>query len=403
MKNTKNLLLLGVMAAAMASCSSDEPAMEKAANDGSSVKFAVTTQGVTRAADVFCNANMPGQFSVYAVSGGKTFINGDVISNTGGSGSAAVWENQTAKRYWPGDSTVNFFAQVNGDDVFSLNAGEPTFDDFQVNSDVASQTDLLYAVKTGQKKTTNGGTVALNFHHALSQVVFYAKNVNPDIYVEVTGISVCGVNDKGTYTFPETDTDANVDHGTPTGTPNGGQGTWAFDETSKGSYNVTFPAVALKGDSLAVASNLTDNTNTTEGYGHGDGANDFSKAMILMPQGAFTGPAIKEGTGNIVESALDGVYFKVTCKIYNVADKTAADLTDNVMLWDGTKDIYIPVSGTWNEGMKYVYTIIFGNGDGGWDPDGPKPVLVPITYTVSVDEFIPVTGGDQDVEMNTNK
>lgn len=395
------LLACAAVAIGLTACSNDDLVPEKT-TDTNLITFAPTSEnGNSRAVDVYCNANMPASFKVYAVTDGKTYINGDLIQK----GSGSVWENQTGNRYWP-DTPVDFYAQVNGDDYFTFEAGSaPTFANFTVNNDVASQTDLLYAVKTAQTKpatatTTTVAPVALNFHHALSQVVFYAKNTNPNIYVEVTGVSVGGAKNSGTYTLPTSDTDGNVEHGTTTGTSsNGAQGTWALGTTTD-VYNVTFPAVKLVGDKTnPVVQNLTDNTNLTTGtLGHGGtadapGTNAFGNAMLLLPQGEFTAlPVTDNGSGQL-DLTKDGMYIKVLCTIYNVTDPTAADLTDNVKIWDN-KEIYIPVSGTWNEGMKYVYTLVFGDGNGGIDPDGPKPVLVPITYDVTVDEFIPVSQGD---------
>lgn len=402
MRKTLILFACAMTGMALASCSNDED-VNLSPDKSDQITFAPTSDnGNTRAADVYCNANMPKQFKVYALSGGKIYINGDVIANTSGS----TWENQSGKRYWP-ETPVDFFAQANGDDQFTWDGkSAPQFANFTVNNDVASQVDLLYAVKTNQTKA-KGNTqppVALNFHHALSQVVFYAKNINPKIYVEVTGVSVGGVKNSGTYTFPLADTDGNVEHGTSSGTSsNGAQGTWALGSTTD-IYSVTFPTVKLVGDETNPTTlNLTDNPNhNANDPGHAGtvdnpGTNDFANAMLLMPQGTFTAlPVTADGNGKL-DLTKDGVYFKVLCTIYNVADPTAADLTDNVKIWDN-KEIYIPVSGTWNEGMKYVYTLVFGEGKGGIDPDGPTPVLVPITYNVTVDEFIPINGSDTDLK-----
>lgn len=403
----KNILFVSaVIAVGLASCSDDDVVMQNDAKptDPNQISFVTTADnGNTRASDVYCNTNMPGQFKVYAVTDGKVYINGDVIAK--GSGSAATWEDQNGKRYWP-ETPVDFYAQVNGDDVFQFDASSaPKFANFTVNNDVASQADLLYAVKTNQTKATDGATqnpVALNFHHALSQVVFYAKNVSPNIYVEVTGVSVGGVLNNGTYTLPQADTDANVAHGTATGTSsNGAQGSWALG-TTKDVYSVTFPTVALVGDKTnPTVENLTDNTNrNTSDLGHGDATtNSFGNAMLLLPQGDFSALEVAANADKQLDLTKDGVYFKVLCTIYNVSDPTAADLTDNVKIWDN-KEIYIPVSGTWNEGMKYVYTLVFGDGNGGIDPDGPHPALVPITYNVTVDEFIPVSQADLDMNYD---
>lgn len=404
----KFLFACAVVAIGMTACTNDDVVSETGRNTDEIAFRPTSDNGNTRATDVYCNTNMPQEFKVYAVTDGKIFINGDVIQK----GSGSVWENQTGKRYWP-ETPVDFYAQVNGDDYFKWSdpSAAPQFANFTVNNDVASQTDLMYAVKTAQTKAATAdaqSAVALNFHHALSQVVFYAKNINPNIYVEVTGVSVGGVKNSGTYTFPQTDTDANVEHGVATGTEtNGGKGTWALGTTTD-TYSVTFPAVKLVGNqSNPTVMNLTDNTNrNADDLGHAGtadnpGTNSFGNAMLLMPQGAFTAIDVAANASNQLDLTKDGVYFKVLCTIYNVADPTAADLTDNVKIWDN-KEIYIPVSGTWNEGMKYVYTLVFGDGNGGIDPDGPKPALIPITYNVSVDEFIPVSQDDIDMNYKTD-
>ena len=55
------------------------------------------------------------------------------------------------------------------------------------------------------------------------------------------------------------------------------------------------------------------------------------------------------------------------------------------------------------QGKKYIYTLIFGEG-GGYkpepdpdDPDKPEPVLVPITFNVTVDAF--QDGGSYNIDM----
>lgn len=397
------LLASAIVAMGLVACSNDETVLEKVADDNQ-ITFAPTADnGNTRAADVYCNTNMPTSFEVYAVTDGKTYIDGDNIVK----GSGSIWENQTSKRYWP-DTPVDFYAQVNGDSYFKWDASSaPQFADFTVAKDVPSQVDVLYAVKTGQTKAATSAAqtpVALNFHHALSQIVFYAKNVNPNIYVEITGVSVGGAKNSGTYTLPQSDTDANVEHGIASGTAsNGAHGSWTFGTTTD-VYDVTFPAVKLVGSATApTVFNLTDNTNrNADDFGHAGtvdnpGTNSFGNAMLLLPQGTFTAIPVSDNGSGQLDLTKDGLYFKVLCTIYNVADPTAADLTDNVKIWDN-KEIYIPVSGTWDEGMKYIYTIVFGDGNGGIDPDGPKPALIPIQYNVTVDEFIPADQGE--IEMN---
>lgn len=397
MKST--IFTLGVILLGLTACSNDD-VVEQRSHDGNQISFSPTAEnGNTRAADVYCNTNMPESFKVYAVTDGKLYIDGDVVAK----GSGSTWEDQSGTRYWP-DTAVDFYGQVNGDDYFTIDASSaPQFANFTVKNTVADQVDLMYAVKTNQTKAATADAqspVALNFHHALSQIVFYAKNVNPNIYVEITGVSVGGVKNNGTYTFPQGDTDANVEHGVAEGTEsNGAKGTWALGTTTD-TYSATFNAVKLVGDKTnPVVMNLTDNPNrNADDYGHAGtvdnpGTNDFSNAMLLLPQGTFNALEVAANASSQLDLTKDGVYFKVLCTIYNVSDPSAADLTDNVKIWDN-KEIYIPVSGTWNEGMKYIYTLVFGDGNGGIDPDGPKPALIPISYNVTIDEFIPADQGE---------
>ena len=130
-----------------------------------------------------------------------------------------------------------------------------------------------------------------------------------------------------------------------------------------------------------------------------------SNAMLLLPQETTawdpeTYPL--PGTGNT------GSYLLVDCAIFNVAGTDYAE-GDDVCLWGEpqgsgwtTKELAIPVAFDWQQGKKYVYTLVFGEGNGGYDPDpepdpdpeDPDPVLVPITFEITVDDFELVDGGD---------
>ena len=99
-----------------------------------------------------------------------------------------------------------------------------------------------------------------------------------------------------------------------------------------------------------------------------------------------------------------GAYFLVKTKIWNVAagDGTRATATD-VVLWGGTngKDIAVPMPAdtNWEPGKRYVYTFRFTTaGNGGTNPDDGKPVLIPITLDVKVDDFVDGTGATIDME-----
>ena len=384
---------------AMASCSQDETIGIN--HDGDEITFNVVTNNATRAADVFCNQKLPGGFYVSAISDGKTYIDKDYVT-----GSNGKWTNQSGTRYWP-ETAVDFYAHVNGGDAYKWNNGSPKFEGFTVNNTVGSQVDLLYAVKKNQSKTN--GTVNLNFRHALSQIVFQAKNTNANLYVEIAGVSVVNVGGTNTFTFPSDNTETNiVDHDeNADGVYENGEfgssinydGSWgAWNNLTSGTekYDVDFDITPVEGNNTLVA--LTTANETDKEYN--------SKAMLLLPQKTTAWVPNKD---NPVPDAAGntGSYLLVDCAIFNVAGDEYAD--SDVCLWgklqEGawtTKELAIPVAFDWQQGKKYVYTLVFGEGNGGYNPDpdpedpdpDPEPVLVPITFEITVDDFELVDGGE---------
>lgn len=385
---------------AMASCSQDETIGIN--HDGDEITFNVVTNNATRAENVYCNQNLPGGFYVSAISDGKTYIDKDYVT-----GSKGNWTNTSGTRYWP-ETAVDFYAYVNAGTSYkwSVNEGKATakFENFAVNGTVAEQVDLLYAVKTNQSKTD--GKVNLNFRHALSQIVFQAKNTNANLYVEIAGVSVANVGGTNTFTFPSKNTETNiVDHDeNADGVYEDGEfgsditygtnwGTWATLTQGTEQYNVDFPKTAVPGTNTLVS--LTTKNDPKKEYN--------SNAMLLLPQ---TTSAWSPKTHPDPKKENTGSYLLVDCAIFNVAgdDYTGGD----VCLWGeqqgstwNTKELAIPVAFDWEQGKKYVYTLVFGEGNGGYnpdpedpDPENPEPVLVPITFEITVDDFVPVDGGE---------
>lgn len=370
------LLMLG-------SCSQDD--IVEANLGADEIRFAAVTNGATRAADIYNPnpENMPASFQVSAMSQNKVYISDDKIEKQGSS-----WVNTTGTRYWPEDA-VDFYAHVNAGTTFALNNGAPTFNNFSVATEVGSQLDLLYSVKKSQTKTES--PVTLNFRHALSQIVFKAKNESENIYVQIKGIKVVNVKGQGTYKFPTVTTDPKLPEESSNNVTS--RGSWTL-EGGNVTYDVELDAL------MAVEGSKTNPTTVNLSDAEGT-------ALMLMPQTTDawvpeTYP--KPGVGNT------NSYLLVDCVIYNVADGSATTLPgDNVCLWGKeengsytTKELAIPVKFAWEEGKKYTYTLVFGNGNGGYnpDPDGPdpdpEPVLVPISFDVTVDEFL--NGGSYDVE-----
>lgn len=388
MKKMKRFFFGAFGLLALASCSNDE--LTSVNRDGDEIAFSVVTNSATRAVDVYCNNNKPDGFEVWATYDGATYIDGDQITYNENN---SKWENTSGTRYWP-DDEVSFFAHVNAGEQFNWNDGSPKIENFSVGTDVTTQKDLLYAVKKTSKGTD--GKAELNFRHALSQIVFQAKNTNPNLYVEISGVSVCKVKNQGTFTYPTDDTSDKV------GEHNGGAsidystqkwGSWSTNGTQQ--YDVTFNAVQLNGSKTATSVSLTNTDETAKAY---------DNVMLLLPQ-ETTAWDVNSDEAKGKPADQNGTYFLVKCRIFNVAGNVV-DTEKDVCLWgeNGAENVAIPVALTWEQGKKYIYTFVFGDGNGGYDPDpddpdpDPTPVLVPITFEVTVDDFVTVT--EEEVKMD---
>lgn len=377
----KKIIFGAMAAAALLACSKEQVIEQNRAND--EIGFSVVAENQTKAAAVYCANNLLPEFNVAATytndEGTQWYFQNDNIKSVNN-----AWVNQTTTRYWSADGTHDFYAIYNGTmnlTAITATPAAPTVN-FTPDTDVAKQKDLLYAVTKGHEKSND--PVALNFRHALSQIEFKAKNTNKQLYVEITGVEVGQTPGVGVFTYPTDDTDDNFENHEQDETHGYTTGTWVVDTPTD--YTVTFPAVAVAGNNNAVGLTLsTDVTGETR---------NFTNSMLLIP--ATTTAWTPANT----ETKYDGTYLAVNCKIYNVAGEAYS--TSDVCLHSGWA--VIPVSFDWKPGKKYIYTFVFGEGNGGYeggeDPDptpGVDPVLTPITYTVTVDDF--QKGYDADVNM----
>lgn len=404
MKSKVLFLALSAMSLAT-SCSKDEVTE---ISDSQAIKFNVNAGMTTRAADIYCNYNKPKAFNVWASytkdGNTSTFINNDRITSSDGN----IWTNESGTRYWPEGGTLKFFAHVNADNKFSWNGGAPTIKDFTVPTNVTEQKDLLYAIAEAIGKNPTDQTkpaVAINFRHALSQIVFQAKNTNKNLYVEIYGVSVMNVAEKGTYTYSTTSTTGNINDHSGTGNyETAGRGSWKKDGTNiiggETDYSVNFTKVSMKGGEKNGSEDKVYPLTTTANHdGQGIVAPGFEKfssnALMLIPQ------ATTKWDLTVAQKDLQS-YFMVKCNIYNYVNDGGTE--SKVLLWgtEGSgKNVAIPVSFNWEEGKKYIYTFNFGTGSGGVDPENPEnPVLIPIEFTVTVDDF--VNANEVEVEMNKN-
>ena len=397
------LAVPALLALAAVSCTKSE-VLES--NDGE-IRFNVVANNATKADAIYCNNNKPSEFTVYAESSdGKTYINGDKITSPD---DGTTWVNESGTRFWPNGLSLDFYAVVNGKIDWNVEAAEGTAPasivDFEVPTTVAAQKDLLYAVKTNQAKTDGADemdAVDLNFRHALSQIVFNAKNTNENLYVEVSGVSIVNVANMNTFTFPIANTDNNMEDANHDGSfdnpinyEDGSWGKWNALTSGATVYPVEFETVELEGNST-----LVDLTTVKNEYN--------TNALLMLPQTSTAWNPADVPAPGVNGNASNGSYFLVKCAIYNVSGDSFDSGVDTP-LWGTTaahKQAAIPVAINWEQGKKYIYTFIFGEG-GGYDPedpdpedpDKPDPVLIPITFEVTVDDFVEVPAQDIDMDV----
>ncbi len=421
-------VLLGTLAVlTLAACSKDEVIQQ---NPNDEITFSVVTnKAVSRAADGYCNKSLPGSFNVWArhkagdTSPYTNYFAGEQYNKP--STGTTYTQADATKRYWPQSGKLDFFALVNYQGTPAWDATQAT-DVLKVTYQVENATgleaaeigpgkqkDFMYAVTPAQATKT---ATTLNFRHALSQIEFQAKNQNSKIYVKVTGVKVMNVKDQGTFTLPVATTLTDKYTGTgdgdkhttlPENTTIKNQGTW-----SPKSGNAQYTITTLKDDATEI-----NNENKEVKNVPGDGkvvyltVTDPTKkeynpnTLYVLPQtfGDGKDTQLWNGTDALMDGSTykttTGAYLILTCQIFNVAGASYAGTDIAVWGESEAKDIAVKLPNTeWEQGKRYVYTFTFTeSGNGGTDPGTGKPVLTPITLSVTVDDF--VDGGSKDVNM----
>ena len=364
-------LAVALSAVALTACN-NEDVLE--VNQGRGISFQVATEASTRATAT--TTSTIDNFKVWGFTDGKTLMNGIEVSKSG-----SEW-TYDGTIFWPA-TDVDFYSvspAENCGGTVNITKDKQEITNFTVNTDQASQVDLLYAVNKGEKKADHEASpVSINFRHALSQIVFKAKNTNENLKVIVKGVKIANIKKAGDFTYPDAATTVhnNSTTGSIVATT---QGTWSNVSTAeKFSAGMDAAGVTLDGK-VETAKDLSNATG----------------ALFMIPQVLTPWNPSTEGCNKS-----NNVYFLLNCQILSGTDK-------DIQVWPSDADetfaeIAVPANTlTWEQGKKYVYTFIFGEGAGyepGENPN-PDPTLVGIDFDVTVDEFIAVTP-DQDIDMST--
>ena len=423
----KSLFFVALGALALTSCNQDEV---KQVNQDA-VTFSVVAENASRGTVITTESidafNVTAYLQEkYTGPEGEYTANGTVFMDdmTVSKAEDGTWTPAVTK-FWPTSGTVNFYSYA----PLSIQSGVK-FDktsqtiDYAVPTACEEQVDVLYALNTGLSKANKN--VGVNFRHALSQVLFRAKCTKEDLKVYIQGVRVANVKNAGTLTMPtiattfqyasDPVTSPSISWDTETNSPVEGEpvnrdtetdntwGKWADNaNTVLTSYAA---AVSALSETAMTSSEVTLTAN--------------AQPLLLLPQ--QLAPA--KVTDNYM-SFKEQAFFAINCKIMSVEDGQEIQLWPAADDADGFAEVAIPVSspdkvdngdGTytyfWKQGKKYVYTFVFGEGAGyiapdtddyegtnTADPNEPgDPVLVPVTFTVTVDMF---QTAREAVDMNT--
>lgn len=352
----KTLFIMAAAALTLASCSENEPVEE---NHGSAIGFRPAMG--TRATET-TNANLS-SFQITALLGETSYFTDQQFVK--GSDNYFI---STPLYYWPGDSTVSFYAYSPTQDELGadivIEGSSKKMENYVTPEEIADQVDFITANATGKKSTNEKSGVELTFNHRLSQIELQAKNENPNYIVKVKGMRIGRAETTGSFDF-----DTN---------------TWTLDDWHDTYvYTSSCDEVTLSTDPVSIM---------------GPSGNAMLIPQTLTPWSPVNDP------DNVAREAYLSVLVNITTpqgiQLYPFSGNT------NEYAW-----VAVPMPGNntetvngksysntvWEQGKKYIYILDFTDGAGNTDPDEPipgKPVLNPIKATVLVNDWVDSNQGE---------
>ena len=350
MKHTALLLTMSLAALTLASCSDDEPDIAVHNGESPEIAFRPAMGGLSRATET-TNANLSSIY-ITGLLGDEDYF--DQLEFTKGDDNLFT---SSRKYYWPGDDTdIAFYAYAPSADILgadvTINKDTKEMSGFVTAENIADQVDFITAKATGNRPENEASGVPLVFEHRLAQIQINAKSANPDYTFKVAGVRIGRPETTGSFDFDKE--------------------TWTMDEWHETAvYESSTNEVTLTSNPVSI---MGTNGNA-----------------MLIPQ-TLTPWNPKGDPDNIARGAYLSVLVNISTnegvQIYPFPSDTRKEA-------DGTPVKYawasIPLSGTWEQGKKYVYTLDFTDGAGNVDPDDPIPghsVLGdPIKATVTVIDY----------------
>lgn len=349
MKKTPIMLALVAMGA-LASCSQEEPADVRSAEEGHAIDFRPAMG--SRATET-TNANLTSINVTAFMPDGKALFNGlDFNKGTDG------FFTSSPQYYWPGDdSELTFYAYSPSQDELgadvTLTSDTKEMASYVTPEDIADQVDFITATATGKKSVNESAGVELTFKHQLAQIELRAKTDNTNYTYKVCGMRIGRPETTGTFDFSTEK--------------------WTLDDWHETAvYTSSCDTVTLSSTPVSIM---------------GESGNAMLIPQTLTPWSPVNDP------DNVAREAYLSVLINIS------TTETGAVVypfpSDKQLNANGQKREFawasIPLSGTWEAGKKYVYILDFTDGAGNVDPDDPtpgKPVLGdPIKFTVNIEDW----------------
>ena len=358
------VMLWAIFGALLMGCSDEEIANVETSSRNAIGFNVLSNAAETRAIPTTPDNLTSTDFDVFAFTTDGTAFMGKVDTDFEHDGVKIVykdgkWDYDDANdlRYWPTEA-LDFYAFNPGtvsEDMIVFYSWEATKDVQKISytcmDEYGSGTthanyDVMYAMAKGQTKDMNNGIVKFNFKHILSQVVFKAKTQYDNMQVDIDVIKIHNFKFAGAFTLP-----AAAD----------GTGSWS-------SSDLAFPHAFT----VVKNANITVNSNTE--------ATDITTntPMLNIPQELTAWKVSETATKSKLEADnAKQCYLEIACKIR----QSGAYLLGSASEY---KTIYVPFGDTWEQGKRYIYTLIFG---GGYDDQG-EAVLNPIQFNAETTEWV---------------
>ncbi len=421
----KSSLCLISGALLLAACSEEE-VVNISDSESNPIKFRTSLPTLTSRAQIVTIDNLP-HFRVTAFNPADAdlvspeglmneYISKELITNTGGQ------ELLTSEKcLWPipgKDGNMAFFAFYpdlnDGAELVNatkLNGNELAIDykltGFRVATDIADQKDFITAYATGSMEKNLFSGITLNFGHQLSRIELQAWGANKSCDIEIAGVRIGGVGVEGTFAFRPIEGGGQWtgDHvkGTVEYIYRKGDKIISLDSTS-GSPLTAEAAVSIMGSKVDEEENCAMLLPATYiGWDFlGDGKNDQKRMYLSVllrvvdatptdGKGQQRYPFTQDSDGSeasdipIIYLAVDKATRTVSSRVYKNNNNYFSDeaFTSPYTL-AGDEEVKefgwaaLPVTGEWEPGYVYTYTLDYTSGVGLHDPESPeagKPII----------------------------